>query len=207
MYEATISPEADHEICPHGDLILVVGRDIASHDPMRLRVSSHCLRAASSVFDAMFGPKWTESLHVSVDKPAEMEFPEDDAEAMAVICCIFHHKNNDVPDPIAPWLALQVGIISDKYDLGTALKYFIPKCFEAVPHSSVMIGLAHYLTAAFLLNHDEAFGKTCQRLAIECTDSFHGLFDDQLVCRFLPIRLIRESHMPICGGYLCKMLI
>ena len=45
------SDEPSGDIIPNGDIIFVVGPE-----EMRLRVQSHCLRAASPVFDAMFGP-------------------------------------------------------------------------------------------------------------------------------------------------------
>jgi hypothetical protein len=43
------------DISPDGDVVLVVGpRNV------RLRIQSQCLRCASKVFGAMFGPTWSE---------------------------------------------------------------------------------------------------------------------------------------------------
>jgi hypothetical protein len=51
-------PVAD--ISPDGDVVLVVGpRNV------RLRIHSQCLRCASKVFGAMFGPHWSEGQGLS----------------------------------------------------------------------------------------------------------------------------------------------
>lgn len=195
MSQETLKEETHHEVCPHGDVILVVGRE-ASSERFRLRASSQWLRTASNVFNAMFGPQWTKRLSLNPEQPATIEFPEDDPEAMHVVCCIIHNQNNAIPDRINSRLALQIGIVSDKYDLSTTLKYFIPKCFEAVSDTRDKTELSHYLVGAFLLGRDDAFEQTCQKLVIECRDSFFSLFDDDLVHPFLPARLICESPSP-----------
>ena len=49
------APSKTYDIARHGDIILVVGEK-----ETQLRVHSACMRTASKVFDAMFGPHFLE---------------------------------------------------------------------------------------------------------------------------------------------------
>jgi hypothetical protein len=83
-------PVAD--ISPDGDVVLVVG-------PwnVRLRIHSQCLRCASKVFGAVFGPHWSEGQGLSKESPREVPLVEDDADALRTICCVIHYRNDNVP--------------------------------------------------------------------------------------------------------------
>jgi hypothetical protein len=69
-----IQPDCVTDILPDGDVVLVVGGD-----NIRLRVYSQCLRSASQVFAAMFGPNWSDGQRLSRESPTEVPLPEDDA--------------------------------------------------------------------------------------------------------------------------------
>jgi hypothetical protein len=106
------------DISPDGDVVLVVGsRNV------RLRIQSQCLRCASKVFGAMFRPHWSEGQGLSKESPREVPLVEDDADALRTICCVLHHRNDDVPQSLTPKEVLQIAIEADKYGLNVALKY------------------------------------------------------------------------------------
>jgi hypothetical protein len=114
--ECSGKPDPLADISPNGDVILVVGpRNV------RLRIHSLCLRCASKVFGVMFGPRWGEG--ISEGYPKEVPLVEDDADALRTICCVFHHRNDAVPQAFTPREVLQIAIEANKYDLGVALKY------------------------------------------------------------------------------------
>src|SRR5262249_24550771 len=83
------------DISPDGDVVLVVGPQ-----NVRLRIHSQCLQCASNVFGAMFGPHWSEGQGLSKESPREVPLVEDDADALRIICCVIHHRNDDVPQSL-----------------------------------------------------------------------------------------------------------
>ena len=84
--------EQPTDICLNGDIILIVAEDC-----VRLRVDSQSLRSASKIFDAMFAPCWSEGQTLSRDLPTEVALPDDNAEAMWMICRVIHHRNDLAP--------------------------------------------------------------------------------------------------------------
>src|SRR5437667_9691364 len=104
-------PDRVADISPDGDVILIVGVE-----NLRLKVYSQCLRSASKIFGAMFGPDWTEGQRLSKESPTEVPLLEDDADAMWMICCIVHHRNDLVPQHLTAKEVLQIAIEVDKYE-------------------------------------------------------------------------------------------
>jgi hypothetical protein len=58
----------------------------------------------------MFGPTWSEGQGLSKESPREVRLVEDDANALRIICCVIHHRNNDVPQSLTPKEILQIAI-------------------------------------------------------------------------------------------------
>ncbi|KAK0118388.1 hypothetical protein ONS95_012677 [Cadophora gregata] len=107
------------DIAANGDVILVVGPEM-----VKLRVLSLILKAASKPFSAMFGPDWNEGHDIlGRDEPVEVLLPEDNADALNVICAVLHHQNNEVPETLAAGDVLRVAVAADKYDCVNALKF------------------------------------------------------------------------------------
>ena len=79
-------------IATDGDVILVVGPEKA-----KLRVQSLFLKAASKPFSAMFGPDWKEGHNIlDLDALIELPLPENNANALKLICAIIHYRNKKV---------------------------------------------------------------------------------------------------------------
>ncbi|KAH7357230.1 hypothetical protein BKA65DRAFT_524386 [Rhexocercosporidium sp. MPI-PUGE-AT-0058] len=103
-------PSTVVKIATDGDVILVVGPEKA-----KLRVLSLFLKAASKPFSAMFGPDWKEGHNMlDRDRPVELLLPEDNADALKVICAVIHHRNNEVPRTLAADDVLEVAVTADK---------------------------------------------------------------------------------------------
>lgn len=140
-------------IADDGNVILVVGPD-----ERRLRVSSASLANASKVFSRMFGPHFSEgnSLDDVGSGPKEVHMPEDDADAMEIICSMMHFR--EVPDVIEPGVMLLVAIAADKFDCRTVLQY-ISTIWLNPKESSNLTDLAHLMAAAYLLDNRKAFSR------------------------------------------------
>ena len=72
----------------------------------------------------MLHPKWRQgSDPLSQDRPVDIPFPEDDSEAMRLACAVLHHRNEVVPQTLAPANTLRVAAAADKYDCVGALTF------------------------------------------------------------------------------------
>lgn len=142
--EDATPPTLPH-VVPDGDVILVLGSD-----RVHLRVASRCLRSASTVFDAMFGPDWSEGQNLSSESPKHIYLDEDDPEAMNTACLVLHRSNNATPRLPKPWGVLQVAILTDKYQLNVALKYAATFRLSTRSDITNMKDKMYLLAAAFL---------------------------------------------------------
>ena len=84
-------------IVERGDAILVL-----NDGNLKLKVDTHMLRAASPVFKRMFGPDFADSQGLSYETPKAIPIPDDDGEAMRLICQIVHLKNDNLPETLEP---------------------------------------------------------------------------------------------------------
>jgi hypothetical protein len=168
------------DISPDGDVVLVVGpRNV------RLRIQSQCLRCASKVFGAMFGPTWSEGQGLSKEFPREVRLLEDDADALRTICCVIHHRNNDVPQSLTPIEVLQIAIEADKYDLNVALKYVRVQWLKprGKPEREDM---GYLLAAAFLFDDMDMFVAHALALILHYTGSYLEFLNDKVTGQILP---------------------
>jgi len=168
------------DISPDGDVVLVVGpRNV------RLRIQSQCLRCASKVFDAMFGPTWSEGQGLSKESLQEVPLVEDDADALRIICCVIHHRNNDVPQSLTPMEVLQIAIEADKYDLTVALKYASAQWLKpkGKPEREDM---GYLLAAAFLFGDMDMFVANTLALILHYKESYLEFLDDEITSQIIP---------------------
>lgn len=186
-----------HDICPDGDVILVVGADVGESTLMHLRVSSSSLKSASKVFNVILGPQWEEGQDLSARAPKKIELPGDDAEAMRIVCCVINCKNEAIPGKINPTVTDQIAIICDKYGFHISLKYFIPVCFRSNLRPYGKIKLGRYATAAYILKYDKGFHKVCQELIMRSTGSYQALLQDEFISQCLPDGVICEFRLSL----------
>jgi len=114
----TTAQAAQIDIAEDSDVILVIN---TGSKQMRLRVFSQCLRAASKVFNIMFGDNWREGKNLGTKEPAEIALPEDDPKAMLYICRTLHFQPTEDEAPNTglkgPAQILKIAVQVDKYDL------------------------------------------------------------------------------------------
>ena len=173
-------PVAD--IAPDGDVVLVVGpRNV------RLRVHSQCLRCASKVFGAMLGPDWSEGQGLSKVSPREVPLVEDDADALRTICCVIHHRNDDVPQALTPKEVFQIAIEVDKYDLSVCLKYASVQWLKPRGNADT-VEMRYLMAAAFLFGDMDMFAAHTLALILHYKGSYLELLDDEIINQMLPWR-------------------
>ncbi|KAF2093976.1 btb/poz-like protein [Rhizodiscina lignyota] len=170
-----------------GDVILVVG---PQH--VRLRVHSQCLRCASKVFGAMFGPQWMEGEGISYKSPSEVLLLEDDAEALRTICRVIHHRNDDVPQFLTPKAVLQVAIVADKYDLNVALRFANMQGLK--PRIDVeRVDMGYLMAAAFLSSDVGTFMAHTLSLVLNYNGSYLEFLNDEFTSKIVPLKAFRMS--------------
>src|SRR5277367_6787997 len=82
------------KIDPAGDVLLQVG---SSEPKAYLLVSSKVFSLASPVFAAMLSPQFKEGNSLSSGNGCEITLPEDDPEAMTLLCNCLHFRTDQIP--------------------------------------------------------------------------------------------------------------
>lgn len=158
-----------YDITPTGDMILVVGEK-----ETRLRVHALCMRTASTVFDAMFGPHFSEGQPSNGCSPKEIPMPDDDAKAMIVICNVIHHRNDMLPDVLPPMELANVALAADKYNCVFTLKYAMNQWLH-FKEPVTLASLGSLLIAAYVFDNPDAFRRVTQRLVTGFSCSYQSL--------------------------------
>ena len=99
---------------PEGDVRFVFGD---SGNENGLRVSSKVLSIASPVLKALFSPKYAEGAALCGSQDVlEILLPDDDPEAMTLMCHVLHHGNH-TPEKLSVELLEKTATLCDKYDV------------------------------------------------------------------------------------------
>ena len=152
------------EPAPRGDLTLQVGS--GARGLKSIRVSSQVLSIASPVFAQMFISGFHESAVSSStpDQPFVFPLPEDDPDAVWLMCHVFHPSgvgDLDVPRRLLESLAL----LSDKYDCAVALTPWSRMWFEQnINDFSCASRPWDRLCVAYALGTEEAFWEISKNL-------------------------------------------
>ena len=168
------------DISTEGDIVLVVGPE-----NVRMRVQSQCLLCASKVFGAMFKPYWSEGQGLSKESPRDVLLVEDDVDALRIICCVIHYRNEDVPEFLTPKEVLQIAIEADKYDLNVALKYARVQWLK--PRDSLdLVDMGYFLAATFMFGDVEMFITHGLELILHHKSSYMELLENTVISQILP---------------------
>ena len=109
---------------PAGDIVLKLGSD---DEETLIRVHSKVLSLASPVFAAMLSPRFAEGQALeenkgTVDSPTAINLPDDDPEAMSLICRVLHFKDDATQGKSYPSkILIGMAVICDKYNISRAL--------------------------------------------------------------------------------------
>lgn len=203
------------EVDAESDLVLVVGAE----KQVRLKVNSYLLRKTSRVFKAMFRPNaFLEGQNLTQSGLKEQALPEDDPEAMEIICNVIHHNGSDIPQDLTPTTLLTVARHIDKYFLNEAFEFVAAKWFQCFRYDSdadldywndeVHQQICQTLTAAVILRRSEAFNAITKALITRTTKSLLPMLDSaapailgKVACALeakrstLSERMARDLHM------------
>lgn len=164
------SAPATVNIAQEGDVVFIIGPT-----QRRLKVHSLFVTMASPVFNAMLGPNFHEGQQLAKTGLAEVELPEDDADALETIFNIMHGRNDKVRDTLSPDEILQVAISGDKYDcfasLALARRLWL-SCYKGVRNPVELCALD---LAACLFGQQEVFFETTTALIAYHSGSYLDL--------------------------------
>ena len=145
-----MSSAANIDIADDGNIILIVGPE-----ERRLRVSASSLANVSKVFSTMFGPHFNKGQNMDdiSSGPKEVHIPEDNADAIKIICSMMHFRS--IPQEVGSDLMLDIAIAADKFDCGIVLQHagilwLDPK------KSKDLVELARLMAASYLLDNSKA---------------------------------------------------
>lgn len=174
------------DIAPDGDVILVVG---TGDDTVRLRVSSHILKAASPVFATMFSPNWLEGKNLSHDSPKDVQFPEDDPGAMYLACQVAHLQYIVGAYQPCPSGICSLVLLADKYDMVRVVEPYIHSWLSR-PVVSTLDRMYFFAAATYI---DESLHINW-RWTIDLVCKHDGPFATFLDCPILQ-KLIRPADI------------
>ncbi|KAH6673377.1 hypothetical protein B0J14DRAFT_562842 [Halenospora varia] len=148
------------KIDPDGDVLFVVGCDKLT---ARLRVSSKVLSLASPVFAAMFSPRFKEGSSLNSGCPYELPLPEDEPEAMTLLCNCLHFRTDHIPRSVEFSLLKALAILCDKYNVANAISAWNILWLQKWETSKCEDGFEGLLTVIYALDCAEAFAKISRR--------------------------------------------
>jgi hypothetical protein len=171
-------------ICPEGD-VLLRGAEEGSRD--LLLVSSHVLsKASESISRILQTPRVPKTRSFAFTN--EVEFPEDDGDALLTICNILHGRDRYVPNTLPLKLLKEVAQSCSRHQLSSALLAWSPKWLE---HAfGIALKNEHYIVLATAM--DLGIPLTCGK---PISRRSHQLFDvaDQGLAGATPLPLLRRS--------------
>lgn len=116
--------------------------------------------------------------------------PEDDSEALRLVCAVLHHRNEVVPQTLAPADILRVAIAADKYDCVGALTFAsgVWLRFRKLEAQDLMLLTA----AAYLFRNAEAFKQITKALVLDydgpylvlCSEEIESAMTWRVFCKY-----------------------
>jgi hypothetical protein len=195
------------EITSYGDIILIVP---AGANTMRLRVSSHVLRAASSVFCTMLGPdpepgRCCERRKCSIGYPYEHDLTEEYPHALTVVLLALHCRSKMVPADLTFRNLVELAIVCDKYDCQEGVLPWVETW--TAPWKPLMLtsGYEEWLFIAWVFGIKEGFEELSKKLILEC---YFDPSDGELrTAEGIPLKTLTIPEK-VLGKYLrfCPML-
>ncbi|KAF2495659.1 hypothetical protein BU16DRAFT_527437 [Lophium mytilinum] len=140
-----------------GDVTLIVG-----NLSTKIRVSSQVLRLASPVWKAMFSDRFAES------QASEVEFPDDDEEALLVVLRVAHLHFLQLPPatPMPFHRLLDLAVICDKYDTVKIVRPFITAWSQNLEELSLQNGYEESLFIAWTFGYHSIYKSLASRLVL-----------------------------------------
>lgn len=115
----------------------------------------------------MFRLQFKEGLELTAAtlRPIEVPLPDDDVEALKLVCQILHHRHQDVPDTVTIDTLLGVAMLADKYGCSATVKHVLRHWRKLLDNNTdSKTPLVKLSLAAFLLRDDSAFQEIGETL-------------------------------------------
>jgi hypothetical protein len=183
------------------DLTLIVGSSTHVKGQKAFQVNKGSFRNVSLVWTKMLEGNWKESTM------SEIRFPDDDCDAFVLILHIAHFQISYLPDKLSQKELLELAVLTDKYELQTAVRMSLDfKRWMEPYHSLGALRPAHtdlqdfaIVTAAFQLQSDYEYLVNRLAIKVQIDDSGNYYYNDNQQQRVtlrsdVPLRVIRKWH-------------
>jgi hypothetical protein len=155
------------EIDRDGDVTLQLTKhtDGGSGDSIRsILVSSKALSLASPVFAAMMGPRFREGQRSALGTLDPIPLPDDDADAMIILCHIFHFSYSALPARVDLDLFKNLALLCDKYDCVTSLRFISEQWLLMWENTTKKEELETLLFISYLFDRAERFSALSTKI-------------------------------------------
>ena len=156
-------------IDPNGDVIFEL-------KGARLLVCSRILILVSPVFEAMFKPRFKEGIELDQKRSGEKQtvaLPDDDAQAMTILCRIIHHRAYEINSSITLETLEMLAEVCDKYQCTKALIYYNNENFSRLSKTIESTdALYRLLLVAYSMDCPWHFADISEKIMWQVTGQF-----------------------------------
>jgi hypothetical protein len=189
------------QLCPDGDLTLIVGPD--GKPPVhRFRVSKSTLCLASPVWRAMLTGRFVEA------GQDEIPLIDDDFAALLIVLYIAHLKVHKVPKTLPMYQLVQVATVCDKYDTVAICRPYVSEWVKlflsdnaavVTNHGAEKFYLFHgneqWLWIAWVFGYQEEFARLANKLRLTIWTDRNGSCFTEGPNQWAPTTTL-QSNMP-----------
>ena len=145
-----------------GDLRLLV--QDSDDEPRTLIVSSSAMCLASPVWRAMLDPK----SHFKEAEKQEVEFPDDDLDALLIILRVAHLKFRELPNSLSFKELVNLAVVCDKFDAVGVVRRWLPQWLAPWYKESCSPGYEEWLSIAWTTGDSATFRTNTKHLIESC---------------------------------------
>lgn len=157
------------EIDRHGDITL----ELVKHgegdkdEKVAILVSSKILTLASRVFAVMLGPNFLEGQRSPSGTLGPVTLPDDDADAMTLLCQILHFNYAALPKKPQIELFKDLAVLCDKYDCVTPLNFVTEQWLLLWEKTTKKTEMETLLLISYVFDRPERFSEMSMRIVRE----------------------------------------
>lgn len=172
------------ECATRGDAILVVGTGLLVR---KIKIDTYILKAVSKTFKAMFGHQWSDDQNLSYSTPKEISFPDDDSEAMELVCRILHHRYYPDLRSVDAIQLLNLARLADKYFLQEAMAFTGDSLIRKITTNDPQT-LMYLLGVAFVFRNTELKETLFKKLVIGHAQDYSRLMSSDTPRELLDLK-------------------
>jgi len=165
------------EIDRHGDVTLQLTKNSNGSDDgvHSILVSSKVIALASPVFSAMMSPHFREGQRSTLGTLDPIPLPDDDTEAVTVLCHILHFNYSALPARADLELFKNLALLCDKYDCVTPLRFISEQWLLMWEKTAEKKELETLLFISYIFDRAERFSALSTRIIKEFTGDLKQL--------------------------------